>query len=820
MPLPTETIVCDVTLATGAEFEAGRASIVFKLDKPDWDTVANEAIPANELRFPLDEDGQATVTLWPNDRGNVGSVYQVWVEEASSQFGRGIVQPTKYPVIRVVDGGGPYNLTALFDLTAPPAPFRVVSFLTQAEYDAAIAAGQQAAASAASAALSSAAAGVASGRLEIVADSQLSEFVYSAPDEGERLAAAGDVIVNRTNGAAYRVLASGGDTDRPDVTGVKLEALPNSSGEVTFVQLGAVGDGAANDTAAMQRAMHISAARGVWAVSDAGKSFRATSQLIARSGMKLRIEGDILRDWTHPNNDKVIGATIKNENAWTQAQMVAANPGPFIGTYDEDITITGTGEIRLHPTTLAIIEALTINSTTGQRPQTAFAGPHISMIGVRNYVEGPITLRGPCNNWTTTYLTFGHRINGLSIRDQVAIFEDGYHIWGGDNISGELGYIEAGDDCFAIANNTNHSALNIDVSMPQGYSHRAFLAKVDIRRIGATASYPPSTAKVEDVTIFVKGKGGQLVNGGFYIDDPEGVCDRVDLECWQQNADADDHIAGAAGAERAHAGIVAGPGLAAVGKSTGLRVKLRTDRPIRHALRLTNLPSRIDVDVISGPSQDQDSVVYEPIWMQNCADVWANLDVECTTGPGVRTFNSNARLRGTIRNVPADAPEVPAVRTTGGLVDVCDLQLPGAAANAMLIESRTETTRVIFGGTTRYNGTRAVAALGAAGVNHLRIGGDDLVQTTAIAAGSITLHGAAVLRVLSRNDLSDSLSFITNTFGVPYVVVMNGEADPATKTISLTTTGNLSVGSTRVLNTATARIRLRWDPFASVWLYP
>jgi hypothetical protein len=283
MPLPTETIVCDVTLATGAEFEAGRASIVFKLDKPDWDTVANEAIPANELRFTLDADGQATVTLWPNDRGNVGSVYQVWVEEASSQFGRGIVQPTKYPVIRVVAGGGPYNLTALFDLSAPPAPFRVVSFLTQAEYDAAIAAGAQAAASATSAAASAAVAGDLTERLVAADFADLSRFVLSAPAAGQTVVTAGDIVSVLTTGAVYEVVGSGGDFQ--NANGVRLLALPRD-GFITPLMLGAVGAG--DDRVALLRWLSaVSDASGRVGWIDRDYSFATT---IVHSG-PARIRG-------------------------------------------------------------------------------------------------------------------------------------------------------------------------------------------------------------------------------------------------------------------------------------------------------------------------------------------------------------------------------------------------------------------------------------------------------------------------------------------------------------------------------------------------
>lgn len=75
-------------------------------------------------------------------------------------------------------------------------------------------------ASAMSAALSSAAAGIASGRLEIAAFADMAtRFVYATPGAGQEIAAAGDVIVNRENGNAYLVLASGASGAHIDYTG-------------------------------------------------------------------------------------------------------------------------------------------------------------------------------------------------------------------------------------------------------------------------------------------------------------------------------------------------------------------------------------------------------------------------------------------------------------------------------------------------------------------------------------------------------------------------------------------------------------------------
>jgi hypothetical protein len=156
MPLPTTTINFDADIPNGTEYEEGRAFVVFQLAKPDWDTEENIALTTEQMRYPLDANGQAVAQLWPPERGNVGNYYNVWIENSVTQFGRGLTVPVIYPIIRPPVSETPVNITTLFDLSAPPAPFRVVSFLTQAEYDAAIAAGEQAAASAASAAASAA----------------------------------------------------------------------------------------------------------------------------------------------------------------------------------------------------------------------------------------------------------------------------------------------------------------------------------------------------------------------------------------------------------------------------------------------------------------------------------------------------------------------------------------------------------------------------------------------------------------------------------------------------------------------------------------
>jgi hypothetical protein len=148
MPLPTETINCNFTLADDAEFAAGRATVVFLLTSSDWDTVENVGVPATEIRIPLDADGEAVATLWPNDRGNRGTSYRVWVEVLGVSDGRGLLKKYEFPNIQPLDGEGPYDIADLWGADIQPVPGIVISCLTQADYDAAIAARDAAATSA------------------------------------------------------------------------------------------------------------------------------------------------------------------------------------------------------------------------------------------------------------------------------------------------------------------------------------------------------------------------------------------------------------------------------------------------------------------------------------------------------------------------------------------------------------------------------------------------------------------------------------------------------------------------------------------------
>ena len=104
MTLPTEIVNCDITQASGIEFPASSSSIEFRLSSIDLDVPLNHVIPRNTLSFPLDGSGQATATLWPNDRGVAASFYYVFV---ALQGGVRIPIGTVF----IEEGDGPFDLT-------------------------------------------------------------------------------------------------------------------------------------------------------------------------------------------------------------------------------------------------------------------------------------------------------------------------------------------------------------------------------------------------------------------------------------------------------------------------------------------------------------------------------------------------------------------------------------------------------------------------------------------------------------------------------------------------------------------------------------
>ena len=122
MVIKTETVNIDVTLPDGGELPVERSFVVFQLTENDVDVADNQVIPSRPIEVELDQDGIAAAQLWPNDRGERGTLYRVSVVVKDE---RGIANKDKtyrYGLARFEEGGGPYSLAAeVFDGITPDA---------------------------------------------------------------------------------------------------------------------------------------------------------------------------------------------------------------------------------------------------------------------------------------------------------------------------------------------------------------------------------------------------------------------------------------------------------------------------------------------------------------------------------------------------------------------------------------------------------------------------------------------------------------------------------------------------------------------------
>lgn len=124
MPLATETIVCDITKASGLEIAEGEAKLEFKISDVAFDEAVNEIIPRIPIVRELDEDGKVSVDLWPNDRGSTATFYEViLVMPLQSPPGRAVIGS-----IYVEENEGPHDLVNLLLAGVTPAAPGILNF--------------------------------------------------------------------------------------------------------------------------------------------------------------------------------------------------------------------------------------------------------------------------------------------------------------------------------------------------------------------------------------------------------------------------------------------------------------------------------------------------------------------------------------------------------------------------------------------------------------------------------------------------------------------------------------------------------------------
>lgn len=268
-----------------------------------------------------------------------------------------------------------------------------------------------------------------------------------------------------------------------------------------------VADGATDDAAALNALLGNPTFVATYEiVIPRGVDVLVNSQLVCVSGLHLRLDGTITRNWTTRTVDIRTQATLRSKNALSNADFVI-NTSQLTPKFDRNINITGTGEIRQSTASIAAVRG-DPNYDTGRVTATR-GGPHLYLVADDVYL-GPITLRGPCGYWALIPWGARWEFAGLKTRGQVAVFEDGIHFQGCDDVSGFVD-VESGDDAIAFGGYFNIGCRNVRLRAVV-LAHKGAAVAFINERIGPSAAFGPITEYVQDIHVDVTGRAGQTRN--------------------------------------------------------------------------------------------------------------------------------------------------------------------------------------------------------------------------------------------------------------------------------------------------------------------
>jgi polygalacturonase len=230
----------------------------------------------------------------------------------------------------------------------------------------------------------------------------------SGPPVGRRA-----VLLGAVGLAATAALA--GSSDPPTVAPAAAARAPQSRRPLRVREDGPVGDGVADDTAAVQAIIDASARTGATGVLPAG-TYRCTASLLLPAGARLHLESGsrLAKDWTAPPG--LDGAFLRNADFAVKSDGVRISGPGTIGAVDHSRT--------------GVVLALYGDDV------------HLSDVTVDTYAGGQAVM----------FAGDRGRLDRVRVRNSApATGTGGIRVFGGSDFLATDCHVESGDDCLQFA---------------------------------------------------------------------------------------------------------------------------------------------------------------------------------------------------------------------------------------------------------------------------------------------------------------------------------------------------------------------------------